>query len=125
MSPDNTGCSKKSFTMVFQTLNICSFVRQCIPNVTLWPVLRKRLHLKAYKLSIVEDAERQPLVGEVSANLLRRVSRGQRNGSQRPCSRLSRPKPLLFLPSSFSVVLTRLSGPRSRPTTTLEMKLSL
>jgi hypothetical protein len=32
-------------------------------------------------------------------------------------SRFSRPEPLLFLPSSSSVVLTRLSGPRSRPTT--------
>jgi hypothetical protein len=29
----------------------------------------------------------------------------------------SRPDPLLFFPSSFTVVLTRLSGPRSRPTT--------
>jgi hypothetical protein len=35
----------------------------------------------------------------------------------RPHFRLSGPEPLLFLPSSFSVVLTRLSGPRSRPTT--------
>jgi hypothetical protein len=30
---------------------------------------------------------------------------------------VSRPEPLLFLPSSSSVVLTRLSRPRSRPTT--------
>jgi hypothetical protein len=45
------------------------------------------------------------------------VVRGQRDGSLRPYSRLSRPEPLLFLPSSSSVVLTRLSGPRSRPTT--------
>jgi hypothetical protein len=30
---------------------------------------------------------------------------------------ISRPEPLLFLPSSYSIVLTRLSGPRSRPTT--------
>jgi hypothetical protein len=29
-----------------------------IPNVTVWRVLRKRLHLKAYKLSIVQDVER-------------------------------------------------------------------
>jgi hypothetical protein len=35
----------------------------------------------------------------------------------RPYSRFSRPEPLLFLPSSSSIVLTRLSGPRSRPTT--------
>jgi hypothetical protein len=30
-------------------------------------------------------------------------------------SRLSRPEPVLFLPSSSSVVFARLSGPRSRP----------
>jgi hypothetical protein len=41
------------------------------------------------------------------------VPRGQRDGSLRLYSRLSRPDPLLFLPSSSSIVLTRLSGPRS------------
>jgi hypothetical protein len=41
----------------------------------------------------------------------------QRNGSPQPYSRFSRPEPLLLLPSSSSIVLTRLSGPRSRPTT--------
>jgi hypothetical protein len=61
------------------------------------------------------------LVGVVSANFCGlRVSRGQRGGSLRRHSRLSRPEPLLFLPSSSSVVLTRLSGPRSRPTTSQE-----
>jgi hypothetical protein len=35
----------------------------------------------------------------------------------RPYSRISRQEPLLFLPSSSSIVLTTLSGPRSRPTT--------
>jgi hypothetical protein len=29
-----------------------------IPNVTLWRVLRKRLHLKAYKLPIVQHLEK-------------------------------------------------------------------
>jgi hypothetical protein len=47
----------------------------------------------------------------------RGVSRIQRNGSLRLHSRLSRPEPLLFLPSSSSVVLARLGGSRSRPTT--------
>jgi hypothetical protein len=62
--------------------------------------------------------ERPPLVGEVSANFCgERVSRVQRNGSPRPYSRFSRPKLLIFLPSSSSIVLMRLSGPRSRPTT--------
>jgi hypothetical protein len=45
------------------------------------------------------------------------VPRGQRDESLRPYSRLSRPEPLLFLPSSSSVALTRLSGPRSILTT--------
>jgi hypothetical protein len=44
-------------------------------------------------------------------------ARGQRNGSQRPYSRFSRPGPLFLLPSSSSIVLMRLNGPSSRPTT--------
>jgi hypothetical protein len=41
---------------------------------------------------------------------------GQRDGSLWPYSRFSRQKAATFLSSSSSVVLTRLSGPRSRPT---------
>jgi hypothetical protein len=41
-------------------------------------------------------------------------SRSQHNGSLRPYSRISRPEPLLFLPSSSLIVLTRPSGPRYR-----------
>jgi hypothetical protein len=59
--------------------------------------------------------ERPPLVGEVSANFCGyMVPRGQRDVSLLPYSQLSRPEPLLFLSSSSSVVLTRLSGSRSR-----------
>jgi hypothetical protein len=59
--------------------------------------------------------ERHPFVSEVSANVWGyRVPRGQRDGSLRPYSRLSRPEPLLFLSSSSSVVPTRLSGPHFR-----------
>jgi hypothetical protein len=58
------------------------------------------------------------LVGEVSANVwVKRVLCSQRDEFLRSYSRLSRPEPIEFLPSSSSVVLTRLSGPRSRPTT--------
>jgi hypothetical protein len=39
-----------------------------------------------------------------------------RNGFPRPYSRFCRPELLLFLSRSSSFVLTRLSGPRSRPT---------
>jgi hypothetical protein len=50
--------------------------------------------------------ERQPLIGEVSSKVCeQRVSRGQRNGSPRPYSRFSTPEPLLFLPSSSSIVI--------------------
>jgi hypothetical protein len=59
-----------------------------------------------------------PLLGEVTANFCRqRVSRGQRNGSPLPYSWFSRPEPLLFLPSSSSIALTRLSGPHFIRTT--------
>jgi hypothetical protein len=47
----------------------------------------------------------------------RGVSRGERGRSPRPYSRISRPEPLLYLPSSSSIVFKRLSGPRSRPST--------
>jgi hypothetical protein len=77
-------------------------------------------HTKLTKLRGLSPraTERTPLVSEVNANFDgQRVSNGQRDEFLRPYSRLSRPKPLLFLPSSSSVVLTRLSGPHSRPTT--------
>jgi hypothetical protein len=45
------------------------------------------------------------------------MPRGQGDGSLRPYSRHSRPEPLLFLRSNSLVVLTRLSGLCSRPTT--------
>jgi hypothetical protein len=54
--------------------------------------------------------------GEISAYFCgQRMLRGQHNGSLRPYSGFSRPDPLLFLPSSSSVVLSRLSGPVPDP----------
>jgi hypothetical protein len=47
----------------------------------------------------------------------RGVSRGQRGGSLTAVNSISRSEPLLLLSSSSSIVVTRLSGPRSRPTT--------
>jgi hypothetical protein len=53
--------------------------------------------------------ERPPFVGEVSANLCgHRMSRGQRDGSLWPYSRISIPKLLPYLPSSSSIVLKKL-----------------
>jgi hypothetical protein len=78
----------------------------------------KKLNAMAWVRERTIPTERPPLVDEVSANFCwYRVSRGQRDGFLRPYSRFSRPKPLLFISSSSSIVLTRLSGPRSRPTT--------
>jgi hypothetical protein len=62
--------------------------------------------------------ERPPLVGEEIANFCgSRVPRGQRDGSLGPYSRFSRQEPLLFYQVAPQFVLTRLSGPRSRPNT--------
>jgi hypothetical protein len=46
-----------------------------------------------------------------------RVLRGQCNGSLRPLISVCRPKAQLLLPSSSSLILTRLRGSRSRSTT--------
>jgi hypothetical protein len=62
------------------------------------------------------------LAGEFTANFCGyRLSLGQLGGYLRPYSRLYRPEPLLFLSSSSSVVLMRLSGPLSRLTTSQKM----
>jgi hypothetical protein len=66
-----------------------------------WPKSASEL----YRLS--ESAKLVPTFAD------RGVPRGQREGSLRPCSRFSRPEPLLFLSSSSSKLLTRLSGHRS------------
>jgi hypothetical protein len=49
------------------------------------------------------------------------VSSSQRDGPLRPYSRHFRPEPLFSLSSNSSIVLTRLSGPSSRPTTSEEI----
>jgi hypothetical protein len=62
-----------------------------------------------------------PLVSEVSANFWeQREPRGQRDRSLQPYSRFSRLELLFFIPSSSLVVLTRLSGLGSRPSTPLK-----
>jgi hypothetical protein len=60
-------------------------------------------------------SERPSLVGGVSANFLGyRVSRGQRNGSLRLYSRISRPQPLLFLPVTPQLYSCGSAGNRTR-----------
>jgi hypothetical protein len=66
---------------------------------------------------VPEQSDRRLSAKLVPTFAVRRVPRGRPNGSLRPYTRFFRPEPLLFLSSSSSIVLTRLSGPRSRPTT--------
>jgi hypothetical protein len=64
--------------------------------------------------------ERPPLVVDVSANFLR-IEGVAWSLRPRPYSQFSRQEPLFFLSSRSSIVLTRLSEPRSRPTTSLKI----
>jgi hypothetical protein len=77
----------------------------------------KLLNSVAWVRELTIPTEQPPFVREVSAIFWGwRVPCGERDGSLRPY-RFSRPEPLLFISSSASVVLMRLSGPRYRPTT--------
>jgi hypothetical protein len=67
---------------------------------TPWPLVRER----------TVPTERLPLLGEKY-----RVLCGKHNGSLQPYSRNSRAEELLLLPSSSSVVLTKLSAPIPNP----------
>jgi hypothetical protein len=81
-----------------------------------------KYHNKKNSVVLVRErtlpTEGPPLVGEVSAKFL---DRGCHVVSVtyplRPYSRFSRPEPLLFLPSSSSIVLTRLSSAGNRTET--------
>jgi hypothetical protein len=76
--------------------------------------------LKLNSVALVREwtipTKRPPLVGEVVPTFADRGCRViSATDFHRSWSRFSWPEPLLFLPSSSSVVLTRLSGPCSRP----------
>jgi hypothetical protein len=92
--------------------NICRTNSALYIKETPWPKSARELY--------------RPSDSRLSAKLVptfadRGMSRGQLKRFLRSQSRFSRPEPLLFLPGSSSVVLTRLSGPRSRPTTSQEL----
>jgi hypothetical protein len=82
--------------------------------------------LQSYKLTKLRGRSPQANYTDRATAACRRISanhcgyrvlRGQRNHLPRPLSRFSRSEPLVFHSSSSSTVLTRLSGPRSRPPT--------
>jgi hypothetical protein len=81
---------------------------------TLWPESGSELY---------RPSDRRLSAKLVPTFMGREVLRGQRDGSLRPYSRISRPEPQYFLSSSSSVVLTRMSGPRCRPTTSQKIWL--
>jgi hypothetical protein len=83
-------------------------VKSALTKKNPWPESASEL----YRLS-----ERRLSAKLVQTFADRGVSHSQHNGSLRPYSRLFRLEPLLFLSSSSSIVLTRLSGPRSRVST--------
>jgi hypothetical protein len=91
-------------------------------TTTLWPPYCSLLYRQiVWRSSVaVESASElyRPTDQRLSTKLVQNLQiGGQRDWSLRPYSRLSRPEPLLFLPSSSSIILTRLSGSRSRSTT--------
>jgi hypothetical protein len=84
-------------------------------NITFQMVVQKTPWLES-AIELYQPSYRRLLAKLVPTFVDRGVSRSQRDGSLRPYYRLSKPEQLLFLSSSSSVLLTRLSGPRSRTT---------
>jgi hypothetical protein len=84
---------------------------------------QQKNELRGFSLraNYTDRANRLLSVKLVATFVDRGMWRGQRGGSLWPWSRFSGLEPLHFFPSSSSVVLTRLSGPRSRPTTSQKM----
>jgi hypothetical protein len=104
LTVSNDSCSHLTYMILYFSIMLHWFVQ----NKNSFARLRER----------TIPTERPPLVGDVCSNFCGyRVPRGERNGSLRPYSRFSRSEPLIFLPSNSSIILTRLNGPRCRPTT--------
>jgi hypothetical protein len=111
-------CSINPLTNKEAFLQLSGFLT---PVTYLYGVQRDQFHTGGDDLSPRANYTNQAtaaLVGKVSVNFCRqRVPRGQRDRSLQPYFEISRLELLLSLPSSSSIVLTRLSGPRSRPNT--------
>jgi hypothetical protein len=75
-------------------------------NYTPWPESARELYRPSDRRQLFADRE---------------LSRSQRGRSPTAVISIFRPEPLLFLLSSSSIVLTRLSGLRARPTTSLKI----
>jgi hypothetical protein len=60
---------KNTSLNVFYVTGVSKELYSGIPNVNVWRVLRKLLHLKAYRLSIVQGAERWIVCKPLSVNV--------------------------------------------------------
>jgi hypothetical protein len=91
-----------------------------------WSLGNTKVHKKNSVVLVRErttPTELPPLVGEVSAKLLRKESDTWLMWRiLTAVFSISRPEPLFFLPSSSSIVLTRLGGPCSRPTNSQKIR---
>jgi hypothetical protein len=88
---------------------------QCVLHVT--PITKLLKNSVALVRQRTIPIEQPPLLGEVSANFSgQRVSRGQRKEIPTAVNFGLLNRSRYFL-SNSSIILTRLSGPRSRPTT--------
>jgi hypothetical protein len=124
----NLGENPAPVTLAFipqiKSLSLFSWLRPCIalgraiPYMSYCRVLKLKLNSVALSASeLYRERDRRLSVELMPTFEDGGVSRGQRGGSIQPYSRFSRPEQILSLPSSSSIVLTRLSGPRSRPIT--------
>jgi hypothetical protein len=84
----------------FMPLFLCSYITTCLYTRAYFCTFLHFLYCQGINknfMTLVRErtipTERPPLVGEVSANFCgERVSRGQRDGSLQPYSRISRPE---------------------------------
>jgi hypothetical protein len=113
-------CQSLEAYIKFTAPPLCIFPNSAIKYYITWHSVKA----SDKKNSLPESASElyRPSVHRLSTKLVttfavRGVPHGQRYGSLQLYSQFYRPEPLLFLPSSSSIVLTRLSRPHSRPTT--------
>jgi hypothetical protein len=78
--------------------------------------LIRRLHIDKYLILMLFNRTVDLTAKLVPTFVDKGVSHSQCGGSQSPYSRFSKPKPIRFLSSSSLIVLTTLSGPRSKLT---------
>jgi hypothetical protein len=110
-------CYSEMWTVLIHELLLLLVVMSC--NIPVHLVTNPRPNSVASVRERNLPTERPPFIGEVSVTFFadRWVPRGKGDGSLRQYFRFHKPEQLLCLPDSSSIILMRLSGPRSRPIT--------